>query len=704
MATIAQGSPSREFALSAGLPLTLGPVMHGLVLVVASLALVRGDWGPHGQVMWLQMAALAVYGAVVVQQWWWRAGTGKEAPSLAFRMGLSGLLALHVALAWSGALAEVLHPLVYALVAYLVTVNGRRVGFALVVSAVALEVLPWFAGALGSGAEVSARVLLRLALVVAFATLYLLFHRRVVMGLQRQHAQRLRAEGRLVKQRARELRIEASGQEGVAATESGAVVRQELRAGLLAGAVDACARSTQQSLALLRHGLGAEHVALFWVDQGEEVLVLREYSAGRALQSEPIKIGSGVVGGVARHNEVIRLHGCRPGFPGLSYQREGVRVGAFLGVPLREGDEVRAVLCVDRVEARPFSATVEQITRTLQSERLTLKMEQAKYDLSQFYEASRVLATALQLSEVLKLSLETVKSMVSYDYGAITLYDAEQDQHRIAAVAGARLNGLEGVSFESNHGLVSMAIKMRHFLPCGEWNSDVGYIFSSQHKVKGVRQLLVLPLVAQGRALGSFVVGGELVRSRREMLEVVANQVAVAIANAQMYDNMERLATTDGLTQLLNRRTFHERAREALARCERSKQPAALIMTDIDFFKKVNDTYGHPVGDEVLRGVAKIFGETLRCTDIIGRYGGEEMVVLLEDTSVEGAMLLAERLRKKVAAKAFETEKGTLRVTLSLGVASFPTQGAELGALVSAADQALYRCKAEGRDCVRRAV
>jgi diguanylate cyclase (GGDEF)-like protein len=182
------------------------------------------------------------------------------------------------------------------------------------------------------------------------------------------------------------------------------------------------------------------------------------------------------------------------------------------------------------------------------------------------------------------------------------------------------------------------------------------------------------------------------------MIKVIADHAAIAIANAQMYERVERLATTDGLTGLTNHRHFQNLFDSVVARAERYSRRVSLIFTDIDHFKSVNDTYGHPVGDQVLRRIAAMLVANARRTDIVARYGGEEFAVLMEETSAKGAAQTAERIRKAVEAETFRCENGTFKVTLSLGLATFPTNGSNKAQVTECADQALYQAKRSGRN------
>jgi diguanylate cyclase (GGDEF)-like protein len=188
----------------------------------------------------------------------------------------------------------------------------------------------------------------------------------------------------------------------------------------------------------------------------------------------------------------------------------------------------------------------------------------------------------------------------------------------------------------------------------------------------------------------------------REMLRVIGHQVGQSLQNARMYRLMEQRATTDGLTGLTNHRAFQERLAHLHALAERTGQKYALVLTDIDHFKSINDTYGHPVGDQVIKKVAALFAGRARKVDIVARYGGEEFVLVLPDTDGAGAEHFANKLREEVAEVAMTSEHGSFKITISMGIAEYPSDGHERLELVEKADQALYWCKEHGRNRVRR--
>jgi diguanylate cyclase (GGDEF)-like protein len=189
----------------------------------------------------------------------------------------------------------------------------------------------------------------------------------------------------------------------------------------------------------------------------------------------------------------------------------------------------------------------------------------------------------------------------------------------------------------------------------------------------------------------------ELVARVRAMLRIKGLQEELARAN----DELRHMSQTDGLTGVDNRRHIEERLTEAFEHAARLNEPLAVVMTDVDHFKSVNDTHGHQAGDAVLRQVADVLRDTAREIDRVGRYGGEEFLVLLPGANLEDARAYAERARAAVERREFGYEGGALRRTLSAGVAAWPHPDVQhQEALVKLADDALYAAKSGGRNRV----
>src|SRR5262249_23963875 len=188
-------------------------------------------------------------------------------------------------------------------------------------------------------------------------------------------------------------------------------------------------------------------------------------------------------------------------------------------------------------------------------------------------------------------------------------------------------------------------------------------------------------------------------------LGVPARQVAVSPSNAGMVRRLEELATTDGLTGLLNKRAMLDVAEHKLTAARRFDRHLSLLVVDIDHLKHVNDTYGHDVGDIIIKGLADILRRAKRTTDAVARFGGEEFVIIFEETDARGAALLAERVREELERTAFHPAKAEpggsskeVRVTCSIGLATYPEAAGTWDELFKAADEALFLSKRSGRN------
>ena len=223
---------------------------------------------------------------------------------------------------------------------------------------------------------------------------------------------------------------------------------------------------------------------------------------------------------------------------------------------------------------------------------------------------------------------------------------------------------------------------------------------------------LVLPLMAHDSVigvLGAFTTTSGMLSPDAGVLgPFIAGRSEMVVENVFMHEHTKVLATTDALTGLMNRRVFLDGIAREFERSRRSRianrkgSELSLIMLDVDHFKHFNDTYGHQLGDKVLKSVANVLmGGARRAPDIVARYGGEEFVVLLPDTSLENATLLAERLRHQLEVTPVESSSGDLHVTASFGVTTYPDCGADsIESLISQSDDAQYKAKRNGRNKV----
>lgn len=609
-----------------------------------------------------------------------------------------------------GTQASPMYPLLYGVVAFAVTFQSRPGAWLALGAAIVLE-LSFFARGPG-GVDAVVGLLLHLSFIVGAAAAHAVFLRGAAFRMRRRHQRRVERE--LAEQRAaaRDYRLISAA----LGAESRAPRRREDEEMMLAvGGLESISASVYYTLQLLQRSLPADTCALLWVSQRGDALDIKELATDHEAQVREVTqvAVTGALRAVVRDRAPILVSQTKPGQ--VPYCRADWS-GAFAGMPIMDGAHLRGILCANRAHAFTdrelvlLAGASAQILRCVQSEQVLMAVERAKYEHERFYHASALLCRALTLEQVLETAFDAADAIVGHEVAAITLYDAEHKRHRVHSVrvyqGGETLmdaDRLEGLEFRDNAGLVSMVVKNRHYLPAGGELRDVSVpVFTRAVRVKGAESLVVLPLSSGDEAIGTFMLASSqkhlFRKDVREMLGVIASQVAVALQNGLMYQKMETMATTDGLTGLTNHRTFQERFASLLDRATRHDQPAAMLLCDVDHFKKVNDNYGHPIGDEVLRQVAAVLRKNTRKIDIPARYGGEEFAVVLENTDLDGALQLANRIRTDVGDLVIDSDKGKFQVTMSIGVATFPSDARDRAMLIERADQALYHAKESGRN------
>jgi diguanylate cyclase (GGDEF)-like protein len=212
---------------------------------------------------------------------------------------------------------------------------------------------------------------------------------------------------------------------------------------------------------------------------------------------------------------------------------------------------------------------------------------------------------------------------------------------------------------------------------------------------------LRLPLLFEETLLGILWIWSKsLTKADLSVMSTFAQQVASALKRARLFQEVQSLALTDPLTGLQNRRSLFELGRIEFARSQRIDRPFCCLMLDLDHFKQINDKYGHPVGDLVVQEFAQCCKRSVREIDLIGRYGGEEVVIFLLETNSETAMQVAERLRESVAKTSVRILDKELQFTVSIGVSRRDENTLELETLIARADQAMYVAKYKGRNRV----
>lgn len=600
------------------------------------------------------------------------------------------------------------YPAIYALLMLAAAFSRPIATFVIVAFTLLLEAaLGWFT----LGPEHVDRLWQHGVFVGAFAFMNLVVFRAEIARVRRLSKAHIDSELRKMKDAARSYRLL-----GAPSSSSRPSVRPAPEADaerMVRSAVDEIHNALSLALDLLRGSLGSRTAVLLWLDESGRRLRVQEISTSAPnIDPGPFSAKEGLFAAALARSVPLALTGARVGRH-LAYYAVVPPVGAVCVAPVLDGDRPRGLLVVDRTSREPFSDEEQALVmeaarfmhRSIQNERVFIQLERAKVEQGKLYRAADMLAAASTEAQVIEHGVSCAREFASFDFAAVTLWDASVGEHEICAVSGGDAQELVGKRFKHNSGLVAMVVENRHPLPYrGEYDAKRQVVFSRRMVPPSVPSLLVLPLSVHDKPLGTLVLGSGRKRAFgedvRPTLEVLASHMAVSLANARMLKRLEDLATTDGMTGLLNKRALTEIAHQKLKAAIRFQQPLSVLVCDIDHFKKVNDTYGHDVGDIVIKGLGTILKRQKRDTDAVGRFGGEEFVVVCEQTDTSGAMLLAERVRSEVENTTFHANGETLRCTCSVGVATFPAAGRDWDALFKATDEALYVSKRGGRNRV----
>ncbi|MEM9190103.1 MAG: diguanylate cyclase [Myxococcota bacterium] len=616
-------------------------------------------------------------------------------------LGLLLLTAMHAIVQLGGGIQGPLYPVVYVLVAFLASFSRGVASSVLIGAAIGFEAILYFWAEDHDDPET---FLVHAVFLLLFGSLNLLFTRVEIARVRKTSQRQLDRERERVKDDARVFRLVSAASE-TAANDDERLFRSSLQE---------VHNALFHLLDMLRRTLELHTCVVLFHDEASDELRIVELATGSdAIAEGPFAVGSGAVGAVVKRKVTMNLEHLKPSYKGLCYYDEPAGVRSFVGIPVLDQDHVRGALCADRLEDRPFTArdeeilegAIRQILRTLENERIFVQLERSKREQTVLYRASQRLGAAMTEDEVLDAGLEAAQEIAPFDFAAVTLYDVKKRRHTIRRAVGTGSDKFQSLSFRDNTSLTAMAVKNRHYLPYrGEYDAKQQVVYTKRANLKGMQSLLIMPLIVREDAIGTMALAAErkdaFGNALRPTLQLLANHVAVALANAAAVRTLEEMATTDGLTGCLNKRAFLQELDSKLVSAERFGRPLSLLVTDIDHFKSVNDTYGHATGDVVIKELGEILRRVKRETDVVARFGGEEFCVLCEETEVEGAILLAERIREELQATVFQTDLGKVQVTASVGVATFPADARTSSELFEITDQALYAAKRSGRNRV----
>jgi diguanylate cyclase (GGDEF)-like protein len=475
-------------------------------------------------------------------------------------------------------------------------------------------------------------------------------------------------------------------------------------------------RMVENLLRLIHKTLVVHTAVIFRYDRGSETLQIKNWFSLDETMTLEVKIrpGEGPVGWVAKHRKPLNLSSKGKVVKNLGYYPSRNVIRSFLAVPILHHSQLEGVLAADSMEPEYFDKEDERllsdyarhIVQLTENVRMLHKQGEETVELKALYEGSRLIGRKIELAEVVDDLLDLSEQIVESDFSAVVMLTEDLRHYTIQKCRGLEREA-DGERFPNDgSSWVSWLMRNRdEALLLTSLKSErmkMPILFPGDSIGKGAGSFVGIPLKIKDRPLGALC----LVRVEKEslsshhsrLLSILCNQASYVVDNARMYKKMEELAITDGLTGLFNHRHFQEMLDRELTRAERKGAEVSLILLDIDFFKKLNDTHGHPAGDSVLRGVSGIIRSETRQIDIAARYGGEEFAVVLPDTGSRETMKIAERVRAAVEEARIPHEKRVLETTISVGFSCYPTEATTKQDLIHKADQALYAAKQGGRN------
>ncbi|TYO99554.1 diguanylate cyclase (GGDEF)-like protein [Geothermobacter ehrlichii] len=412
----------------------------------------------------------------------------------------------------------------------------------------------------------------------------------------------------------------------------------------------------------------------------------------------------------------------------LAKATETISAGNFqIEIPVRSEDELGIltrsfntmvrqldILYQEKIAKERELATLDQEkhykeileAKNAEIERVNRELRKRLKEMSALMELNRAMTSSLDLDILFERMLATIIDQFLCDRVVLFTYNPGNEELLVRKAHGIDQDLLRGVSFSLGEGITGKAALAQKIIYVADLQKDertLGY--KGRHHSRG--SMVAIPLVVKQRLVGVLNLhkietdafsGEEL-----KLLQAIANQAAISIDNSQLFEKARDLSNTDELTGLANRRHFQMILKREAAQARRFHSHFSLIMADIDHFKAFNDTHGHLKGDIVLKKVADILLQNTRGIDLVGRFGGEEFVILLPKTDKAGAEAAAEKLRSHILAENFPGEEKSQPggcLTLSLGIAEYPGDSTDIYELLDMADRALYRAKENGRNCV----
>jgi diguanylate cyclase (GGDEF)-like protein len=471
----------------------------------------------------------------------------------------------------------------------------------------------------------------------------------------------------------------------------------------------------QRLVSVARTAISAHAVLYFEIDTTRDAAFLRVFVGPEGVIADTlVPLSQDPIAFVVQRRQSFYATDFKKLLWSLPYYRGEVKVGSLLAIPVSLGGAVTGILIADKIEIQSFTDTepelleafAQMVADAILHSRASLGREELGAEFKAIYPISRQLATYTDAGHVRRRLLGSARDLVPLEAGVVVMSDEADTRYSIEDAYGwaKEFEGREvGLSERTWAQWVLRSAEDPYLLDDVASHRERMPILVLDEGGGRAESLLAVPLKARNRTLGALILmgrRGSFNAAAHRVLGILANQAAGALSTIALLERIKELAMRDGLTGLYNRRAFGDLLTQALAREDRVQGRFSLVLLDIDHFKRLNDTFGHPAGDAVLKNCAQVLNRHLRRGDQAARYGGEEFAVILPGTEEGGAVNLAERIRAALEKGQIVFEGARVGVTASLGLAVWPRDAQTADRLIAAADRALYAAKEGGRNRV----
>lgn len=455
----------------------------------------------------------------------------------------------------------------------------------------------------------------------------------------------------------------------------------------------------------------------FIFDKEKKVFALNSFHSKSKIVISKVEIpaGSGIIGNLANDRGSFLTGNAMNYETGINYYSNDEMINSILAVPIfSESKELLGALVVDSKDKLAFRDNHKDILNRfsklaaalITNVRMRVYQENVAKNFQLFFEAAQQFAKVQHPDQVLAILFQLIDSITTYYRLVVIDFYPESTSCVIRRILGNKGELQEGTSFLLNNGLYSTVLKNRQTVSIDDFDQYRSQYYLSMPDTpvsNDVHSLVITPLTtSESYCKGLISIEGTMPFQYQgetsQLLATIVSNASVAYQKAFLYQKMEMLATTDGLTMLYNHRTFQDILTEEISRSTRYKRPLSLLLMDIDHFKKFNDTYGHPVGDLVLKEISACIRQTVRSNDVPARYGGEEFTVIIPETDSDSAMIIGDRIRQNIENLVIKNKKDELKVTVSIGCATFTVHAKDKQELINYADIAMYFSKQNGRN------